>query len=258
MGMALVAVEVVVDLGVAQRAEPAVVLVVIVVAEAVAGEVLARELAVVTIVVDEAAEVVEQHEALVLREFWRVDLEAADVALVGARNALLEAADARHAARTDLLRRHDVVLRVLAVHAQAEDPVGRHAILVAEAGLDQVELLIAAIAVFVELVLIAIDVARVAEAPGEEVMIAAQDVDIRCRSRRDLEVHTVVQQVLARIAVVLCVVVVLIVEADIHEVLARLRILEVVLVMRTDRMAAARRADAEAPKFAIWPRSTSE
>lgn len=244
--MALVAVEVVVDFGIAQRAEPAVVLVVVVVAEAAAGKILARELAVVAVVVDEAAEVVKEHEALMLCKFRRVDLEAADVALVGARDTLLEAADARHAACTELFRRHDIVLRVLAVHAQAEDPVGRHAVLVVEAGLDQVELLVAAIAVFVELILVAVDVARVAEALGEEVAVAAQDVDIRCRCRRDLEVHTVMQEVLARIAVVLGIVVVLVVEADIHEVLARLRVLEVVLIMRADRMAAARRADAEA------------
>lgn len=89
MRMALVAVEIVVDFGIAQRAEPAVLLVEIEVAEAAVREVFPCELAVVAVIIDEPSEIIEEHKALVLRKLRRVDLEAADVALVRTRHTLL-------------------------------------------------------------------------------------------------------------------------------------------------------------------------
>ena len=188
MRMALVAVEIVVDFGIAQRAEPAVLLVEIEVAETAAREGFPRELAVVAVIIDEPSEIIEEHEALVFRKLRRVDLEAGDVALVRTRHTLLKAADARAAARADLFRRHDIALRVLPVHPQADDPVRGQAILIVEAGLDEVELLVAAVAIGVELVLIAVDVARITEAPGEEIRGTTQDIRVGDGGRRDLEV----------------------------------------------------------------------
>ena len=126
------------------------------------------------------------------------------------------------AARADLLRRHDIALRVLPVHPQADDPVRGQAILIVEAGLDEVELLVAAVAIGVELVLVAVDIPRIAEAPGEEIRGAAQDVRVGDGGRRDLEVDAVVQEAAAGVVVVLRVLVMLVVDAEIEEIVQKI------------------------------------
>ena len=92
----------------------------------------------------------EEDESLVLGEFRRIYLEAAEHTLVRRRAALLEAAHTVHAAGAELLRRHKRIARILPVCTHAENPIVLRAILVIETCREEIEMNVAARAIPLE------------------------------------------------------------------------------------------------------------